>query len=762
MNVSLERLMQWDLAPENPARLAEAGVKIAFTSQGLKDASAFLGAVRKAVERGLPPETALAALTVAPAELFGVSERLGTLEPGKAANLVVTNGDLFQAKTKVLETWIDGQRYEVETEPLADVRGTWNAEIVKPDGTRETFVFEITGQPAKLSGKVKRGDKSTALVSPALAESQFTTSFKREPLGLSGVLQLTATISKPAAPGDDAAKAAASELSWLGAVVWPDGQKTSCSAKRDSASKAVEESSSTPEGTEKRAQDAGEKPAEPDAGAKLAEAKTEEKPAAAADKPAANTDKAETKSNKPVRALSAVNYPLGEFGRKSPPEQPRAVLFRNATVWTSASQGRLENGDVLVEAGKIKAVGTGLAPAGAVVVNSTGKHISPGIIDCHSHVATDGGVNEAAQTITAEVRIGDFVDPNDINIYRQLAGGVTSSNILHGSANTIGGQNQVLKFRWGAGPEGMKFAAAPPGIKFALGENVKQSNWGERASGRYPQTRMGVEQLVRDAFRAAQQYRQAHDQWNRTKLGLPPRTDLELEALAEVVEGKRLVHCHSYRQDEILALLRTCESFGVQIATLQHILEGYKVADVMARHGVGGSSFSDWWAYKFEVFDAIPYNGALMRNAGVVVSFNSDDAELARRLNLEAAKAVKYGGVPPEEALKFVTLNPAKQLRIDRYVGSLEPGKDADLVVWSASPLSTHSRCEQTWIDGRRYFDLEEDRERRREAVALRSALVQRILGSGEATAGPDEEKKRESDFWPREDIFCHDHGHEH
>ncbi len=226
-----------------------------------------------------------------------------------------------------------------------------------------------------------------------------------------------------------------------------------------------------------------------------------------------------------------------------------------------------------------------------------------------------------------------------------------------------------------------------------------------------------------------------------------------------MIEGKRLVHCHSYRQDEILALLRTCEAFQVKIATLQHILEGYKVADVMARHGVGGSSFSDWWAFKFEVFDAIPYNGALMHNAGVVVSFNSDDAELARRLNLEAAKAVKYGGVPPEEALKFVTLNPARQLRIDQHVGSLEPGKDADLVVWSASPLSTYSRCEQTWVDGRRYFDRDEDAEARRDATALKAALVQRILSSGEPTAGPDDDKKKES--WPREDIFCHHGDHE-
>lgn len=782
-NVSLERLMQWDMAPENPARLAEAGVKFAFTTRGLKDAGALLGAVRKAVERGLKPDAALRALTTAPAEMFGVVDRLGTLEPGKAANIVVASGDLLQAKSKVLETWIDGRRYEVEAAPAVDIRGTWNVEVTKPDGAKETFSLEIKGSPTKLSGKIKRGDKSTALVNPALAGWQFTASFKGEPLGLEGVLQLSATIAQAAAATADAAP----ELSWLGSIVWPAGEKTQTEAKREKPAAPSESDESAEAKDDKADKKAGDKSAnesekpdaeKADAGQSDSDKEsTEKKDADKSDADDKDGDKKDTKEKdaekkeksdkpkKPVRALAEVNYPLGEFGRKAPPEQPALLLFRNATVWTSGPQGRLDNADVLVEKGKIKAVGVGLAaPDGAMIVNATGKHISPGIIDCHSHIATDGGVNESGQTITAEVRVGDFVDPNDINIYRQLAGGVTSSNILHGSANTIGGQNQVLKFRWGAGPEEMKFAAAPQGIKFALGENVKQSNWGERANNRYPQSRMGVEQLVRDAFRAAQQYRQAHDEWNRTKTGLPPRTDLELQALSEVVEGKRLIHCHSYRQDEILALLRTCEAFGVQIATLQHILEGYKLADVMARHGVGGSSFSDWWAFKFEVFDAIPYNGALMHNAGVVVSFNSDDAELARRLNLEAAKAVKYGGVSPEEALKFVTLNPAKQLRIDRWVGSLEPGKDADLVVWSASPLSTYGRCEQTWIDGRRYFDRQEDQQARDDAAKLRAALVQRVLSSGESTAGPDDEKKRESELWPREDLFCHhgedEHGH--
>jgi N-acetylglucosamine-6-phosphate deacetylase len=299
----------------------------------------------------------------------------------------------------------------------------------------------------------------------------------------------------------------------------------------------------------------------------------------------------------------------------------------------------------------------------------------------------------------------------------------------------------------------MKDSAAPPGIKFALGENVTRAN--SRASNRYPRTRMGVEQIMRDAFHAADDYRKEWDRWRRTHDGLPPRRDLELEALAEVLAGDRWVHCHSYRQDEILALLRTLDSFGIQIGTFQHILEGYKVADEMAKHGAMGSAFSDWWAYKFEVYDAIPYAGALMHRAGVVVSFNSDDRELARHLNHEAAKAVKYGGVPPAEALKFVTLNPARQLRIDQHVGSLESGKDADLVVWSGPPLSILSRCEQTWIDGRKYFDRTDDQRAREEALDRRNVLVQKILASGETMRSTAESPENEEALWPREDEFC-------
>ncbi|MGI9471103.1 MAG: amidohydrolase, partial [Rubripirellula sp.] len=387
-------------------------------------------------------------------------------------------------------------------------------------------------------------------------------------------------------------------------------------------------------------------------------------------------------------------------------------------------------------------------------IDARGKHITPGLIDCHSHMGTDGGVNESGQAVTAEVRIGDFIDNSDIQIYRQVAGGLTTSNILHGSANPIGGQNQVIKLRWGSTMDDLRMKEAPQGIKFALGENVK------RTQSRYPNTRMGVEQLIRDQLLAAREYQA---KWNRWRSGkrdtLPPRTDLQLQALSEVQNGSRWIHCHSYRQDEIVATLDVLEEFGIQIGTLQHILEGYKVADRMAQHGAMGSSFSDWWAYKFEVFDAIPYNGALMHDRGVVVSFNSDDRELARHLNTEAAKATKYGGVPEAEALKFVTLNPAKQLRIDQYVGSLTAGKQADLVVWSGRPLSTLSRCEQTWIDGRRYFDLNRDQELQARDRKLKARLIQKALARGGLKSKSPKQKVAEEDRWTRHDVYCAAHG---
>ncbi|MED5453331.1 MAG: amidohydrolase family protein, partial [Verrucomicrobiota bacterium] len=398
--------------------------------------------------------------------------------------------------------------------------------------------------------------------------------------------------------------------------------------------------------------------------------------------------------------------PISEYSVYQP--KSKIILVRNTTIWTSSKRGILKKHDLLIIDGKIKQIDRNInTPEGAYVIDGKNLHITPGLIDAHSHSMILGMVNEGTLPSSAMVSIGDVVNSESPEIHRQLAGGLTVANLLHGSANPIGGQNAVIKLRLGMGPEGMKFKAAPPGIKFALGENVKQSNWGDNKVTRFPQTRMGVPAFHENRFTAAWQYNR---EWRRYREsgGAPPRRDLELETIGQIINAERWIHCHSYRQDEILAFMRTMEKFGVRIGTFQHVLEGYKIADEIAAHGAGGSCFSDWWGYKYEVIDAIPYAGSLMHQRGVVVSFNSDSSDLARRMNLESAKAIKYGNTKKSDALKFVTLNPAKQLRIDHRVGSLEPGKDGDFVIWSASPLSTKSICLETWIEGKRYFERNE------------------------------------------------------
>lgn len=537
--VSLDELRTWDWAAENPAILRSNKLDIALTTFGLIDRKDFRKKLRKALDRGLTESDALQALTVEPATWCGLADQLGTIEPGKLANLTVVDGSYFDPEAKMDSVWIEGRHYS----------------LIDPT------------------------DKSD--------------DEKKEPK------------------------------------------------------------------------------------------KADEPPAA-----------------------RAADSPM--FGR-GPLSPSQFVLFQHATIWTCGPQGILTNAELLVGAdGKVTAVGHDVMrnlrlSSEPFVVDATGLHITPGLIDCHNHSFILGAVNEATLPSTAMVRIGDVVNSETPLIYEQLAGGLTTANLLHGSANPIGGQNQVVKLRWGASPEGMKFAGAMPGIKFALGENVKQSNR-RPPNTRFPQSRMGVPVFMANRLTAAREYLAAWQKFN-AGTGPKPRRDLELESLGEILEGKRLIHCHSYRQDEILAFLRTMESFGVKVGTLQHILEGYKVADEIAAHGAGASAFADWWAYKYEVRDAIPYDGAIMYERGVLVSYNSDSADFARRLNREAAKAVKYGGVPEAEALKFVTLNPAKQLHIDQTVGSLEAGKDADLAVWSGHPFAPQTACVQTWIDGRVYFD---------------------------------------------------------
>jgi N-acetylglucosamine-6-phosphate deacetylase len=676
----------------------------------------------------------LKAVTTTPAALVGLGDRLGKIAPGMLGNLVIADGDLFAQKTRILETWIDGRRFEHDKPPTTDVRGTWQLEVAGSDDRVLRLKLKLAGPAKQPSGVVSKlvpeGEKAEEikLGQVSLSESQVGLRFEGKSLGKEGPARVSATV------GTDSAD----KTTLLGTVIWADGTSERLTGERTARL--------TPE----------EEKAAAEKGAKRGKGKTR------SDDEAEGTSDEEREEKKEAPASYAVNYPFGDFGSAAPPDQPRRIAFTNATLWTCGPAGNVEGGTLVVEEGKIALAGKDVViPDGAVVIDAAGKSITPGIIDCHSHMASDGGINEGTQAITAEVRIGDFIDCEDITIYRQLAGGVTAANILHGSANPIGGQNQVIKLRWGMTGEPMKFAAAPPGIKFALGENVKQSNWGDEFTTRYPQSRMGVDQIIRDAFARAKDYSAAWERWNATHESLPPRRDLELEAIAEILAKRRWIHCHSYRQDEILALIRTCDEFQITIGSLQHILEGYKVADAMARHGATGSSFSDWWAYKIEVFDAIPFNGALMHRAGVIVSFNSDDAELGRHLNHEAEKAVKYGGVPPGEALKFVTLNPARQLRIDRWTGSLEAGKDADFVVWSGNPLTPRTRCEQTWIDGRKFFDRAADQALRGEQAKMRAALIRKIIDSGQSMQPAGERQPEEWELWPRHDEFCA-HGHDH
>ncbi len=428
--------------------------------------------------------------------------------------------------------------------------------------------------------------------------------------------------------------------------------------------------------------------------------------------------------------------------------QPKAetVLIKNATVWTNEADGILENTDVLLVNGKISKIGKNIsAPSGSKTIDGTGKHLTSGIIDEHSHIAISGGVNEGVYANSSEVRIADVINPEDVNIYRHLAGGVVALQQLHGSANPIGGQSAVVKLRWGKTAEEMKIKGAPERIKFALGENVKHSNWAEYS--RYPQSRMGVEQFLTDAFTRAKEY-EAAKKANPTTT----RTDLQLETLLEIINGQRLISCHSYVASEILSTMRVAEKFGFKINVFTHILEGYKVAPEMAKHGVGGSTFSDWWAYKYEVKDAIPYNAAIMNQAGVLTSINSDDAEMGRRLNQEAAKTVKYGGVSEEEAWKFVTLNPAKMLGIADRTGSIKVGKDGDIVLWSDNPLSIYAKAEKTFVDGILYFDRENDKNLRQELAVERERIIQKMISAKKDGAPTMGVKFKKEHLWDCEE----------
>jgi len=695
--VSLADMKHWELAPTNAAALEKAGIKFCLTTADLRALSAFMGNLRKAIENGLSETRALEALTTTPAATLGVSNIIGSLEQGKLANFIITTGNVFNEKTAILENWVQGSRFAVKTDKWTDASGKYTLAIQSTSGSKN---YNLEVKSATAASIIATDTIATKFsFDGKVVKFSFSPEKKsKNTLRLSGISNGTA---------------------WNGYGEDSEGNKLTWTA--------------TPSGS------------------------------------LASAAKADFAKKKEAAKLGEVTYPFTPYGWTEAPKQ-EAILFKNATVWTNEQEGKLEGADVLIRDGKIVQVGKGLQDASAKVIDATGKHLSPGIIDEHSHIAA-ASINEGGQSVTSEVRIADNLNPDDINIYRQLSGGVTSSHILHGSANTIGGQTQLIKLRWGANDDKLKFEGSDGFIKFALGENVKRSS-ATQGNLRFPDTRMGVEQVLTDAFNRAKDYEAAIKAAStpaptsaKSKKTAAPamdpyssvRRDLELEALVEILNKKRFITCHSYVQSEITAALRVGDKYGFTFNTFTHILEGYKVADKMKAHGAAASTFSDWWNYKMEVVDAIPYNATIMSKVGLNVAINSDDAEMARRLNQEAAKSIKYGGMSEEDALKMVTLNPAKMLHVDNRVGSIKVGKDADLVLWSDNPLSIYARAEKTIVDGVVYFDREKDAQLRKQQTAERSRLIQKMNGE-KRSGGPV------SPATPSYSILlnCGDHDHSH
>ena len=680
IQLPLAAMKAWELAPQNLSYLRNAEIEFAITSDGLKTEKEFYENLRTAIEQGFERDAAIKSLTETPAKLIGASEMIGTLEKGKLANFIILSDTVFLAEAKLHSNWVNGIEHAYEPMSFFEYAGDYSLNINKKD----QFDLSLTGIGNAMKGKVaKKNAKEKVDAKVVLENNRINLSFTMD----EKLFRLSGSVSD------------AKSRIWNGKIlmdgVWEDWA-------------AIKKITQT-----------GEK----------------------------DTSKTDSTDTKRDQVKGNVFYPNMAFGwEDSLPTQTENLLFRNATVWTNEKQGILRNHDVFVVDGKIKMVGYKINMEVMFPkmgnnfreIDATNLHLTSGIIDEHSHIAIQQGVNESGQSVTAEVSISDVVNSDDINIYRQLSGGVTTSQLLHGSANPIGGQSAIIKLRWGQSPEKMKVEGADGFIKFALGENVKQSNWGDFNTVRFPQTRMGVEQVYYDAFVRAREYQAEWTLYNakgkREKLkSFVPRVDLELDVLSQILDSQRFVTCHSYIQSEINMLMHVADSMEFRINTFTHILEGYKVADKLREHGAAGSTFSDWWAYKFEVNDAIPYNGAIMHKQGVLTGFNSDDAEMGRRLNQEAAKAVKYGGVSEVEAWKFVTLNPAKMLHLDDRIGSIKEGKDSDLVLWTDNPLSIYAKVVTTYIDGISYYDAERDAELRKKVQTERERLVAKMLKEKEA-----------------------------
>jgi imidazolonepropionase-like amidohydrolase len=683
--IPLSDLKNWQLAPSNPYLLRKHNVDFALSSKGHKKAEDFWKHLHKAMERGFSREDAIASLTKVPADIFQLTDDLGSLEEGKLASFSIFSKDPFKHKdAEIQESWSMGKQHVLNPPAEVDIRGKFRITLeaisyvitidgAKQKGIVETFKTKIdsTSNPIKTSI-----DTNNVKATITLEGNDAAIHFNVDDDIYNGAMTLHGKFNSKVG-------------AFLGQGQTPDGEWISWAGIR------LE---------------------------KHEEEKEDEKNIIVSDT---------VQSSQPW-------FPNMAYGWDTLPEKKTYVL-RNATLWTNEEKGIVKKGTIILKEGTIDFVGTGnfTIPAGAVEINCEGMHITTGIIDEHSHIAISKGVNEGGQAVSAEVSIADVVRSDDINIYRQLSGGVTTSQLLHGSANPIGGQSAIIKLKWGYNPNEMLVDNSPKFIKFALGENVKQSNWGDFNRVRFPQTRMGVEQVFYNAFLRAKAYHEKWEEYNnltekkRERKGLnAPARDLELEAVWEVMNSERFISCHSYVQSEINMLMHVADSMGFTVNTFTHILEGYKVADKMREHGAGGSTFSDWWAYKYEVNDAIPYNASLMNEQGITVAINSDDAEMGRRLNQEAAKAIKYGGMTEEEAWKMVTLNPAKLLHLDDRMGSLKVGKDADIVVWSTNPLSIKARALRVFIDGEQLYDIETDEAKRKRLQEEKSRIINEMLDS--------------------------------
>lgn len=670
-SISLAELKHWELAPVNPHYFEKYNIPFCFTTADLKDKSNFMKNLRKAIAYGLSETTALKALTTNPAAFMNASGKIGTLNRGSYANFFIANKPVFDEESTILQHWVNGEVSVYADLNAPDIRGNYSLKL-----SQKKYEVKFTGDAVKPNAKISV-DTNKRNFNYTFSENTIVFNFPYD----------TLNITRGSGNYNNATKSFEGKAQ-LANGEWVDF-KMNFVSNLDTA----------------------------------------------------KTVKTETKKAEPV--LGKVIYPFCAYGQ--PLEESNgifkdnwnkfknrygAILIKDATVWTNNGDSILSEYDVYIVNGKIVRIAPNIdVPnlAFAKIINGKGKHLTPGIIDEHSHIALTSGVNEATQASSAEVRMGDVINPDDINIYRQLSGGVTTAQLLHGSANPIGGQSALIKLRWGHSGEDMKYEGADGFIKFALGENVKQSNAGDHNNVRFPQSRMGVEQVYVDFFTRAFEYKKQVSANDKSSPNMM-RRDLELEALAEILGKKRFITCHSYVQSEINMLMHVADSFGFKVNTFTHILEGYKVADKMKTHGVCASTFSDWWAYKNEVMEAIPQNAAILTKVGVTTAINSDDAEMARRLNQEAAKAVKYGGLSETEALKLVTLNPAKMLHIDDKVGSVKVGKNADLVLWTDHPLSVYAKADKTIIDGQIYFDRDEDAKLRDYIKTERGRIISKLL----------------------------------